>query len=200
MRRLSLLTACLLGVLAGTGCRSDPEGAALPSPDGDTTRGGRPDLPPDAVSAPLYEATELVTAADFALPTLAGDTFRLSEQRGKVVVLNLWATWCGPCRYEIPDFIALQQELGPQGLLFVGVSLDEEGEAVVRPFAAEYAFNYPVLLDDGTVAETYGPVTVMPTTYIIDRQGKLRRYAPGMLLKEALRPVLMELLEEGVTG
>ncbi len=154
---------------------------------------------PEEVSAPFYEATRDVTAPDFTLSTLGGDRFQLAEHRGEVIVLNFWATWCPPCRQEIPDFIELQDELGTQGVLFVGIAVDEQGMEVVRPFAEQYPFNYPVMVDDGSASDQYGPIAGLPTTFIIDRQGKVRRYAPGMITKEALRPILIDLLEEKVS-
>lgn len=137
---------------------------------------------------------DLQPAPDFALPTLAGDTFRLAEHRGKVVVLNFWATWCAPCRHEIPDFIALQRELGDAGVQFVGVSLDEEGFDVVRPYAEEMEINYPIVHDAGGVAVRYGGIRVVPTTFLIGPEGNVRGYAPGMVTEEVLRPKLEELL------
>ena len=148
-------------------------------------------------TAPLYPSQNEVEAPDFALEQLNGETFRLSDERGNVVVLNAWGTWCAPCREEMPDFVELQEELGPRGLRFVGAATREEGVEDVRSFAESIGVNYPIVVDDGTVEELYGPYQVMPTTYVIDRQGRVRYYAPGMLTKDTLRPVLVDLLEEG---
>ena len=134
-------------------------------------------------------------APDFALATLSGETFRLSEQRGKVVVLNFWATWCPPCREEIPDFVALQHEFRDRGVVFVGVSEDEEGEAVVRPFAEEYGINYPIVFDDGTLTTRFEGVTGYPTTYLIDQEGRILAYMPGGLTQAELRPILLRLVD-----
>ena len=146
-------------------------------------------------TVPFASSTDsLQQAPDFALPTLEGDTFRLSAQRGKVVVLNFWATWCSPCREEIPDFIKLQRELGAERVRFVGVALDEEGFDVVRPYADEMGINYPIVHDDGAVAAKYGGVRVVPTTFLIGPEGKVHGYAPGMVTEEVLRPRLDTLL------
>lgn len=189
MKRPALLLALVLSA-----CRPDasPDGPLdAPTPPTETMS------PPDSAGiAPLYPATQPVEAPDFRLQTLSGESFRLAEQRGKVVVLNLWATWCGPCREEIPDFMALHEELSPHGLVVAGVSLDESGWDVVRPYAESLAINYPILVDDGTVAEAYGPVSVMPTTFVIDRAGNVAYYAPGKLTREALRPALLDLLAD----
>ena len=137
-----------------------------------------------------------VPAPDFVLETLDGKTFRLSEQTGNVVDLNFWATWCPPCRAEIPDFIKLQKELGDRGLVIAGISLDEEGWEVVRPFAKELRINYPIMVDDGAAHDAYGPIGSLPSTFLIDREGTVRYYVPGMLTEEVLRPVLIKLLED----
>lgn len=155
----------------------------VPAPDP-----AAPELPRGGFEVEPYPAP------DFTLPTLEGGTFDLSEHRGEVVVLNFWATWCGPCRIEIPDFVRLQEELGDEGVQFVGVSLDEAGFEVVRPFAEEFGINYPLVVDDGALAEQYGGVYGLPTTFIIDREGRVRRAVPGMMTEEMLRPMLEELL------
>lgn len=150
----------------------------------------------EAALNPLQEATNRVPAPDFTLKTIDGKTFQLADYRGKVVVLNFWATWCPPCRQEIPDFVRLQKELGPRGVQFVGVSLDEEGPQVVRDYMKDMEFNYPVIHDDGTAHELYGPIGSLPTTFVIDRNGAARYFSGGMLTDEYLRPALEKLLNE----
>lgn len=135
----------------------------------------------------------LKNAPDFTLEDMNGEPFTLSEQEGKVVVLNIWATWCGPCRKEIPDFIEIQKEMRDEGVLFVGVSLDEEGFKAVRPFAQEYGVNYPLLVDDGSVFKGYGPFRGIPMTFIINKKGKVERVAPGVVNIKALKFTLKKL-------
>ncbi|NGP87665.1 TlpA disulfide reductase family protein [Fodinibius halophilus] len=132
-------------------------------------------------------------APDFTLKTMKGDTFTLSDHKGKVVVLNFWATWCGPCREEIPDFMELYKEMKNDGVLFVGVSLDDEGWAKVRPYANEMDINYPIMVDDDNVSRKYGPIRAIPTTLIINKKGQVEYVAPGMLTKEKLKPILTKL-------
>lgn len=134
-------------------------------------------------------------APDFALEQLDGATFQLSNHRGKVVAINFWATWCAPCREEIPDFTALQDEM-EEDVLFVGVSLDEGDPEAVRTFAETFDINYPVGIDDGTVVEQYGPIGGIPTTFLVDRQGRARLQALGLLTEENLRPVLQMLIQD----
>jgi len=134
-------------------------------------------------------------APDFALPTLSGDTFRLDDHRGEVVVLNFWATWCPPCRREIPDFVSLQRDLGDQGLQFVGVALERSaGPEQVQAFADKMGINYPIGLGDGTIAKKYGGVRGLPMTFVIGPNGEIRRHIPGMTTEDRLRPVLESLL------
>ena len=137
---------------------------------------------------------EYGNAPDFTLPTMDGDDLTLSDLRGKVVVLNFWATWCAPCRYEIPYFIRLQEKYR-EDVAFVGISVDKEGWEVVRPFAEEYGVNYPLLLDDGIVSEEYGGAYVLPTTFVLDRDGNIVVFAPGMVHEEDLTEVLEMVLE-----
>jgi len=139
------------------------------------------------------KAQNFKTAPDFSLETMVGDTFTLSEHKGQVIVLNIWATWCGPCRKEIPDFIDLQKELGNEDVLFAGVSVDKKGWSKVRPYAQKMEINYPIMVDNGTVSRKYGPIRAIPTSFIINKKGKVEYVAPGMLNKKKLKPILLKL-------
>lgn len=121
------------------------------------------------------------TAPDFALQDLSGHTVHLSDLRGKAVVLNFWATWCPPCKEEIPWFIDLQNKYGSQGLQIIGVSMDDGGKDAVAPFARDMGINYKVLLGDSEVADLYGGVHALPTTFYIGRDGKVLEYVPGLI-------------------
>ncbi len=137
-----------------------------------------------------------IMAPDFTLKEINGKSLTLSDLRGKVVVLNIWATWCPPCRREIPDFIDLQKELGSKGLQIIGISVDQKGLSVVKPFVKQHGMNYPVMVDNGIVSQEYGPIKYVPTTFVIDREGYIKGYAPGMLTKDILKPILMKLLDK----
>lgn len=134
----------------------------------------------------------LADAPDFTLEAMDGRPFTLSEHRGKIVILNIWATWCPPCRDEIPDFIEIQEKM-KDDVLFLGVSQDEEGWEVVRPFAEEFEINYPLVIDDGTVSGKYGPIMGIPMSFVINREGKVEYVIPGMINKETLQPALEEI-------
>lgn len=119
-------------------------------------------------------------APDFALPDLAGGTVRLSDLRGKVVFLNFWATWCPPCKVEMPSMEALHRSLEGQDFVMLAVSVDEGGEAAVRKFLEEIPHSYRVLIDAGAAGErlssrtgkAYG-ITGVPETFIIDARGTI---------------------------
>lgn len=139
---------------------------------------------------------EFKDAIDFVLTEMNGATFRLSDHKGKVVLLNFWATWCMPCREEIPDFIELQEEFKEEGLLLVGASLDEEGFDAVRPYAEEVGINYTMVIDEIGLAEQYGGHFAVPTSFLIDRKGKIRQRMIGIVDQKTLRPIVKSLLDE----
>lgn len=113
-------------------------------------------------------------APDFQLKDLDGKTVRLADLRGKAVLLNFWATWCPPCKIEMPWFVDLQKQYGPQGLQIVGVAMDDgDAHDAVAKFAKEMGLNYTVLLGNDKIADQYGGVDALPTTYYIARDGKI---------------------------
>lgn len=140
-------------------------------------------------------STDLLDAPDFTLTMMNGEPFTLSEHQDKIVILNIWATWCPPCRDEIPDFIEIQNEM-EDDVLFVGISTDEEGWEVVRPFADEFQINYPLVVEDGTIRNKYGPIRGIPMSFVINREGKVEYVIPGMINKETLQPVLERLVNQ----
>ena len=117
-------------------------------------------------------------APAFTRPDLSGAPVSLASLRGKVVLLNFWATWCGPCRAEMPHFIEWQQQYGALGLQVVGVSIDDS-EPPVRAFARNLRLNYPVVMGDGRLVEEYGGILGVPVTFLIDRQGIIRARING---------------------
>ena len=134
------------------------------------------------------------TAPDFTLEQMNGETFQLSEHRGDIVVVNFWATWCPPCRKEIPGFITLQNKLGEKGVTFVGVSLDEKGFDVVRPYAEKMGINYPLVVGGDSLTRKYGGVRALPTTFVVGPAGTIQYARPGFLPETVLRKQLQPLL------
>lgn len=111
-------------------------------------------------------------APDWELAGLDGKPIKLSDYKGRVVLLNFWATWCPPCRKEIPTFTALQKEYDERGVVVIGVSLDQGGTAAVRSFAERMGINYPIMIGDEHIQATYG-IQAIPTTFVIDRAGNI---------------------------
>lgn len=122
--------------------------------------------------------TQAQKAPDFTLTDLDGEQVSLSDYEGKVIILNFWATWCGPCRMEIPDFIKLQEKYD-EDIIFVGVSLDQGGPKVVEKFVKQNGINYPILYGNGQVTNAYGGVRGIPTTFVIDQDFKIQRKYVG---------------------
>lgn len=117
--------------------------------------------------------TQSSVAPDFSLPSLEGKNIRLSDLRGKAVLLNFWATWCSPCKIEMPWFVELQKEYGPQGLQIVGVAMDEASKEDIAKFAKDMGVNYTILLGKESVGDQYGGIPALPETFFIGRDGKI---------------------------
>lgn len=132
-------------------------------------------------------------AADFALKDVQGRTVHLSDFKGKVVLLNFWATWCQPCVKEIPELNAIQKQYAAQGLQCLGIALDEEGLARVKPFLVTNEVDYPVLISQKT-PEGYGELTSIPQSFIIDRQGNIQQHFTGARQPSVLEGMLKPLL------
>ena len=124
------------------------------------------------------KAEEGALAPDFLLGRLDGSELRLSDLRGQPVVLNFWATWCAPCRKEIPQFVDAYERHRGEGLVIVGVNM-QEGKGIVRPYAEDFGMTFPIAIDvDGEVADAYR-ILGLPTTYFIDREGIVRSVFTG---------------------
>ena len=134
-------------------------------------------------------------APEFALKDSDGRTVTLAEYKGKVVLLNFWATWCGPCKIEIPWFADFEQKYKDRGFAVLGVAMDEEGWEVVKPYLAESKVNYRVILGNDTVAGLYGGVESLPTTFVLDRDGKIASTHVGLVSKSDYENEIMQLLE-----
>jgi cytochrome c biogenesis protein CcmG/thiol:disulfide interchange protein DsbE len=120
-------------------------------------------------------------APDFALKDASGQKVSLASFKGKVVVLNFWATWCGPCKTEIPWFIDFQKQWQSRGFTVLGVSMDEDGWKAINPYVAEKHINYPILLANEEVNEKYGGIDALPTTLILGRDGKVAFLHSGLI-------------------
>ncbi|MCH8119361.1 MAG: TlpA family protein disulfide reductase [Planctomycetes bacterium] len=135
-------------------------------------------------------------APSFTLQDLKGNQISLSDFKGKVVILDFWATWCPPCVVEIPHFIALYEQYKDQGFAMVGISVDLEGISVVKSFALKHRVNYPILMADGQVQKAYGGISNIPTTFVIDSAGNIRRKYVGYKDKAVFEADIKALLAE----
>jgi len=136
--------------------------------------------------------TEL--APDFMLKTIDGTSLRLSDYRGKVVLLDFWATWCAPCQEEIPRFVEWQNQYRDRGLQVIGVSMDDS-PAPVQRFSREFRVNYPVAVGTQNIASQYGGILGLPVNFVIGRNGKIKAKHLGLYDLTLLKRELNEQLE-----
>jgi cytochrome c biogenesis protein CcmG/thiol:disulfide interchange protein DsbE len=146
-------------------------------------------------AASLKPDKERHAAPDFALKDANGKTVRLSDYKGKVVLLDFWATWCGPCRIEIPWFMDLERKLKDQGFSVLGVSMDDEGWDAVKPFVNELGINYRIVIGNDSTAEKYGGIEALPTTFLIDREGKIAAVHVGLTSRNEIENGIEQLLQ-----
>jgi len=132
-------------------------------------------------------------APDFTLPQLDGQQLQLSSYRGKVVLLDFWATWCVPCRAEIPEFIEFQKKYGERGLQIIGVSMDD-GPEPVRTFYQQFHMNYPVVMGTARTGEQYGGVLGLPIAFVISRDGRIYSKKIGAADMQELEREIQKLL------
>ena len=199
MRTLFPITvlALALGLLAGcggektTGNRMTEKSLPEPAKSVDDPAEQR------AIRAGLVPSLKAPMAPDWTLKDTKGRTVKLSDFRGKVVILDFWDTWCPPCRKEIPGFIKLQEAYGGKGLQVIGAAIGQEGEAAVKKFAAEWKMNYPVVLAEPGVVREYGGIRSIPTTFVIDITGRARAMHVGYVDASTFEREVLALLPEG---
>src|SRR5215475_3407417 len=152
------------------------------------------------VKAAVKSDKDRKTAPDFALKDADGKTVHLSDYKGKVVLLDFWATWCGPCKIEIPWLKDFQRKYKDKGFEIIGISMDEEGWQVVKPFANEVGINYRLVIGDDTTAQLYGGVDALPTAFVIDREGKIAQVHVGLASKGEIQHGIEEVLGDGAVN
>jgi peroxiredoxin len=150
---------------------------------------------PSAHAAALKPAKDRKAAPDFVLKDVNGKPLKLSDYKGKVVLLNFWATWCGPCKIEIPWFKEFETNLKNRGFAVVGVAMDDEGWEVVKPYLEKQAVNYRVVMGNDQVSIQYGNVDSLPTTFLIDKEGKIASIHIGLVSKGDYAAEIEQLLK-----
>ncbi|HEY2168151.1 MAG TPA: TlpA disulfide reductase family protein [Candidatus Angelobacter sp.] len=148
--------------------------------------------PPSAQPAPQIGQP----APDFNLPDSNGAPIKLSAYKGKVVLLDFWATWCTGCKVEIPWYVEFQNKYREEGLTAIGVSMDDDGWKSVKPFLEEHKLNYPVVIANQDLVNRYGGLPSLPMTLLIDRNGKIVESHAGMVDKDAFENKIKALLHE----
>jgi len=144
------------------------------------------------------ETQERKQAPNFTLKDADGKSVSLADYKGKVVLLNFWATWCGPCKVEIPWFIEFEQRFKDRGFSVLGVSMDEEGWEVVRPYISRSRVNYRILVGSDDLAQQYGGVESLPTTFLIDKSGRIASTHVGLISKSDYENEIVQLLDSRI--
>ena len=139
-------------------------------------------------------------APDFTLETLDGKTLSLSSLRGKAVLVNFWATWCGPCKIETPWLVEMQNQYGAQGLQIVGVAMDDSGKDEIAKFAKDMGMNYPVLLGKEAVGDAYGGVPALPESFFVGRDGKIVDKIMGLEGRSEIEEAIKKALNTQTTA
>jgi peroxiredoxin len=134
-------------------------------------------------------------APDFSLASLQGPTLKLSDYRGKAVLLNFWATWCEPCKIEMPWFVDLQKKYGPQGLQVLGVAMDDTSPKEIAEFAQKMGVNYPIVIGKEAVGDQYGGIPYLPSTFYVGRDGKIIDRVFGLVSRSEIEQNIQKALE-----
>lgn len=182
MSQLRLSAACATAILLGCfleGCSSGPH---------------------TVKAASVKRTQDRKDAPEFTLKDADGKVVRLADYRGKVVLLDFFATWCGPCKIEIPWFTEMERKNKDRGFAVLGVSMDDEGWEVVKPFLAELGVNYRVVIGNDSTAQLFGGVDALPTTFLIDQAGKIAAVHVGLASKKDLEDGIQELLQTPAQG
>jgi cytochrome c biogenesis protein CcmG/thiol:disulfide interchange protein DsbE len=144
----------------------------------------------------VKSAKDRKAAPDFDLKDVNGKIVHLSDFRGKAVLLDFWATWCGPCKIEIPWFVDMQRKYKDRGLVVIGIAMDDEGWKAVKPFLDEMKVNYRVVMGNDQTADLYGGVEALPTTFVLDREGRIAKTHVGLSSKEDFEDEIEKILAD----
>jgi len=148
-----------------------------------------------AKAASLKPDGQRHAAPDFALKDADGKTVRLSDYKGKVVLLDFWATYCGPCKIEIPWFMDFERKHKDQGFAVLGVDMDDEGWDAVKPFVNDVGINYRIVVGNDSTADKFGGIEALPTTFLIDRDGRIAAVHVGLHSRSEFEDAIEQLLQ-----
>ncbi len=142
-----------------------------------------------------YASTAGSKAANFSLKSVDGKAVKLSDYKGKIVILDFWATWCPPCRKGIPDLISIQNQF-KKDVIVIGISVDTQTKADVPGFVKNYGINYPVVYFDDKVVQDYGGISAIPTSFVVDKNGNIADQHVGLVSKDVFVNKINELLKK----
>jgi len=152
--------------------------------------------PSSAPTGELKSEGQRKPAPNFSLKDADGNAVNLAEYRGKVVLVNFWATWCGPCEAEIPWFIEFEKKYKDRGFAVLGVSMDDDGWKSVRPYVASHKINYRVVIGSEVVSQQFGEIDSLPTSFVLDRQGRIASNHVGLVDKVDYQNEIVKLLQD----
>ena len=150
--------------------------------------------------AGLKPADKRKPAPTFTLKDASGAAVNLADYKGKVVLVNFWATWCGPCKVEIPWFVEFQEKYKDRDFAVLGVSMDDDGWKSVKPYLADHKINYPVVIGNQLISDQYGSVDSLPTSFMVDRQGRIAAIHIGLAGKDEYQDEILKLLADAKTA
>jgi peroxiredoxin len=151
---------------------------------------------PRSVKAAVKAEKDRNHAPDFSVKDASGASFHLSDYKGKVVLLNFWATWCGPCQIEIPWFMDFENTYKDRNFAVLGVSFDDDGWTSVKPFIEKKKLNYRIAIGTEEISTLYGGLDSLPTTFILDRQGRIAATHVGLVSKSDYQNDILKLLDD----
>jgi thiol-disulfide isomerase/thioredoxin len=154
------------------------------------------DAAKSGVKQALQPKESVTSAPDFTLDTLTGNKIKMSLLKGEVVIVDFWASWCPPCRKEIPGFIKLYERYKSKGLEIVAISLDKISLEEMNSFVQQFGINYPVVMADNKVSDAYGGIRAIPTTFMVDKKGLIRNKHIGYTTPEVFEEEIQKLLQE----